>query len=117
MPTEIDAFLIIWARWSVYRMDSGLGYAHATTLHRCMTQGAAGAAIGQDYANRITPTNEGAERIDRLVAQLPENLKQVVKLEYLGRDSRKQHAKRLHLGVDAYCYRLRSAKAQLAAAL
>jgi hypothetical protein len=37
--------------------------------------------------------------------------------EYLGRDSRKQKAKSLHLGVDAFQYRLRTAKGMLVAGL
>jgi len=44
-------------------------------------------------------------------------LKRVIKLEYLGRDSRKQNAKRLHLSYEAFRYRLKAAKGMLAAAL
>jgi DNA-directed RNA polymerase specialized sigma24 family protein len=63
------------------------------------------------------PGNEIAERIDALVAGLPDNLKHVVKLEYLGHDSRKQNAKRLYLSYDVFRSRLRTAKGMLAAAL
>ena len=114
MPARIDALLIHWARWSVYRSDVGLGFARSTTLGRVIELGPAGAAIRQAPVGRTIAGNETAEQIDRLVAQLPDHLKTVVRLEYLGRDSRKQNAKHLCLSYEAFRSRLRAAKAHLA---
>ena len=51
------------------------------------------------------------------MAELPDHLKTVIQLEYLGRDSRKQNAKRLHLSYEGFRSRLQMVKAALAAAL
>jgi hypothetical protein len=117
MARPIDCFLIIWAEWSVYRIDSGLGYAPVTPIGRCIELGPAGAASRRTYGSHTIPGNETAEALDRLVAALPADLHRVVKLEYLSPGSQRQKAKRLHLTYDCFRGRLRLAKAQLAASL
>ena len=117
MPAEIDALLLTWARWACYRIDAGLGYAPTTTLGRVIELGPAAAASRQAYSSGSIPSNEVAEHIDRLVAALPEKFKVVIRIEYLGRESRKQKAKRLHLSYDAFYGRLKMAKRLLAAGI
>jgi len=47
-PTETDALLATWARWSAYRADAGLGIRR-TILHRYIVEGSTAVAIRQEY--------------------------------------------------------------------
>ena len=112
MPSPVDAFLIIWARWSATRNDNGLGYARRTTLHRIIEEGPAGASIRGPY-QQLIDANETAELVEIAVLALPERPRIVVCLEYLKSGVRKDKAKRLHCSEEAFRARLRRAKVQL----
>ncbi len=114
MSVSVDDALLCWARWAILSADNGLGFNRTTLLGRVIDLGPTGAAIRPRHGPRMTPGNDTAEAIDAAVAALPGHLRIVVKLEYLGRDSRKQNAKRLHLSYAAFCSPLRVAKARLA---
>jgi len=117
MPHDIEDLLDTWARWAAYRADSGLGFSRTTTLGRTIDIGPVAAAIRGNYGPRTIRGNETAERLDRAIAQLPDQLKAVVILAYLSRDSRKQCAAKLSISYWTFWSRLKHAKAILAGRL
>ena len=118
MPSPVDAFLIIWARWSATRNDNGLGFAHSSAIYRIMQEGLTGAGICTPYQLRqLTDCNELAERVEVAVLALPERPRIVVCFEYLKSGVRKDKAKRLHCSEEAFRARLRRAKGLLTSQL
>jgi DNA-directed RNA polymerase specialized sigma24 family protein len=112
----VDELLQAWAEWSL-RDSWALGYASTSTIHRCMREGAAAAAIRIPYHAIPLTAPEAVERAERAVLGLPEHLQVVVVARYLKRGTDATRARALGLSHAAWRLRLNCARHWLAGRL
>ena len=111
----IEAALLLWARWSAYRIDGV--FPSESPIGRIVRLGPVGAAIRSDFGSRLLPTDQTAEAVERAVIALPADLRRVVVVWYLGRGTLVQRAADLHLSYDSMRRRLVRARSMLSESL
>jgi RNA polymerase sigma-70 factor (ECF subfamily) len=114
-----ESFLRIWKSIERYRGESSLGtWIFSVTRNVCLTaisKRASRKSAPIEEAERATPYGPGKERdMLRLVAQLPENYRQVVMLFYMEERSYEEVARLLDLPLGTVKTNLHRARKQLA---
>jgi RNA polymerase sigma-70 factor (ECF subfamily) len=114
-----ESFLRIWKALDRYRGDAALGtWIFAITRNvslTAITKRAAHPSAPIEEAERVTPQAPDRERdVAPLVAQLPENYRQVIMLFYLEDKSYEEVARMLDLPVGTVKTYLHRARKQLA---
>ena len=114
-----ESFLRIWKSMERYRGESSLGtWIFSVTRNVCLTaisKRASRKSAPIEEAERATPYGSHKERdLLRLVAQLPENYRQVVMLFYMEERSYEEVARLLDLPLGTVKTNLHRARKQLA---
>ncbi len=97
---EADRRLVQWSAWA--KQQSKTGYPGQCAIVEMIKYGT---ALPREFSMPL-PENLEAEEIEGIVSDLPTHLKECCLVEYLGKGTRAQKAKDLHLNRVQYYQRV-----------
>ena len=98
-----DTLLSYWAKWVRTAIENG--YSSETIEYRLMK---AGTLISTNY--KVEEEDNIAESVEQIVTKMPEQMKKLIKIEYLTYNTRKIKQKRLQMTRWKYEQILRNAQ-------
>lgn len=104
---ELDAQFYGWALWYASRRDGGIGYKKQTIEYELMRTGTLIRGTGE----YVPPTNEDAERMERIITRMWPEQQEAVKWKYL-RVMPNDKARAREMGVATTTYQLYLREAQ-----